>query len=197
MFARFKLQTDPMFADLPGLLAEEQNRIRSILDIGCGYGVPGCWCLELCNKAKLVGIDPDAERVRVAALAMGERAEVIVSGDSQLPHLPEPVDLVLLLDMLHYLDDESVKKLFANSYGAMAENGLLLIRYVIVPENREVSRAWKLENWRTGIRGGKACYRTQERMAALLADGGFQVEVNQVTSRNEELVWLSGRVVKK
>jgi len=197
MFARFKLQSDPMFADLPALLEKENDRVHTILDIGCGYGVPGCWCLEFCRNAQLVGLDPDTERVRVAALAMGKRGELHVSRDSKLPDLTDSADLVLLLDMLHYLDDESVKKLFANCHGVMAENGLLLIRYVIIPENRAVSWSWKLEDWRAGLRGGKAYYRTQKTMAALLAGSGFRVEVNSISNRDEELVWLSGRVVKK
>jgi uncharacterized protein len=197
MFARFKLKFDPMFEDLPGLLGKQKDAIHTILDIGCGYGVPGCWCLEYCKNAKLVGLDPDAERIRVATLAMGERAELLTNMASELPDLAEPADLVLVLDMLHYLDDASVTKLLANCFTGMAHDGLLLIRYVIYPKERAVSWSWKLEDRRTKSRGGMAHYRTTETMAIFLENAGFNVEKNMVTKTDAELVWLAGRANKK
>jgi len=80
MFARYKLRLDPMFTDLPKILAqgmENDRQVRTILDIGCGYGVPACWCLEYCPQAAVYGIDPDPERIRVAALATGSRGTMI------------------------------------------------------------------------------------------------------------------------
>ncbi len=196
MFARFKLKTDPMFVDLPDLLKNQRSEIHTILDIGCGYGVPGSWCLEYCENAKLTGLDPDAERIRVAGLAMEERAEFLTNSAADLPDLAKPADLVLVLDMLHYLDDESVKKLFANCFAVMASGGMLLIRYVIYPQKRAVSWSWKLEDMRTKSRGGKAHYRTTDEMAAFIKNAGFSVEVNMVTQTDEELVWLAGRALK-
>lgn len=196
MFSRFKLQSDPMFTDLPELLSNRRAQIRTILDIGCGYGVPGCWCLEYCENANVTGIDPDPERIRVAALAMGERGHLLESSAAELPSLPEPADLVLVLDMLHYLDDESVKTLFANCFIAMADKGTLLIRSVIRPSARKKSWSWKLEDLRVRISGGVAYYRSREEMAKFLTDAGFCVEVNTVTKANDELVWLKGRADK-
>ncbi len=197
MFARFKLKTDPMFADLPDLLAKRRERIRLILDIGCGYGVPGCWCLEYCTNAKLIGLDPDLERTRVARLAMGDRGRVITQMASSLPSLKEPADLVLVLDMLHYLDDAAVGQLFTNCFSAMANDGILLIRYVIYPESRGVSWAWRLEDMRAKRWGERAYYRTRKEMALLAEKTGFVVETNSVTTSDEELVWLLARVERK
>ena len=74
VFARCKLGCDPMFSDLPGLLAEGNvKKIQKIYDIGCGYGVPACWFLECFPESRVYGIDPNPERVRVAALATGDR----------------------------------------------------------------------------------------------------------------------------
>ncbi len=196
MFARFKLQTDPMFIDLPELLKNNCKQIRTILDIGCGYGVPGSWCLEYCENAKLTGIDPDPERIRVAGLAMGERGHLLESRAAELPSLPEPADLILVLDMLHYLDDASVKMLFANCFTAMGDKGILLIRYVIRPSVKKYSWSWKLEDLRAKISGGAVHYRSREDMANFLAEAGFCVEVNRITKTNDELVWLTGRADK-
>lgn len=196
MFARFKLQSDPMFRDLPQLLAGDRERIKTLLDIGCGYGVPGCWCLEYLPHATLVGLDPGPERVRVAALAMGNRARILEDRASDLPVLPEAPDLVLLLDMLHYLDKQSIRTLFANCFQTMADKGLLLTRFVIRPANTP-SWSWKLEEYRIQLSGGETHYRSAATMAALMEEAGFHIETNKTSATNAELIWLVGRACKK
>ncbi len=195
MFARCKLQYDPMFTDLPELLTEEQDVTRTILDIGCGYGVPGCWCLEFFPQAVLYGVDPDQERVRVAALAMGERGKIVEDAAPDLPALPAAPDLILLLDMLHYLDTSSVSTLFANCFQSMADGGVLLARFVIRPDTAP-SWSWKLEEYRIRLSGGKTYYRNAKQMAALMENAGFQVKINMVSHSNSELVWLKGCAVR-
>jgi predicted RND superfamily exporter protein len=196
MFARFKLQCDPMFSDLPKLLITDRARIQTILDIGCGYGVPGCWCLEYCPNAKVFGLDPDSERVRVAGLAMANRGEMLEAMAPDLPVLPNSPDLVLLLDMLHYLDDDSIAVLFANCYKAIADKGLLLTRFVIRP-TATPSWAWKLEEYRIRISGGKTYYRSADKMAELMGNAGFHIETNMTTESNTEMIWLMGRAGKE
>jgi predicted exporter/SAM-dependent methyltransferase len=196
MFARFKLQTDPMFTDLRELLKSRREQIRTILDIGCGYGVPGCWCLEYCKNAKLTGLDPDPERIRVAGFAMGDRGRVLESRASTLPSLSEPADLILVLDMLHYLDDESAKTLFIDCFSAISDKGILLIHYVSKPPGQKRSWAWKLEDFRVKLSGGVAYYRSPNAVAKFLTETGFCVEVNMVSKANSEMVWLLGRADK-
>lgn len=194
MFARFKLQSDPMFNDLPRFLEHDRKRISSILDIGCGYGVPGCWCLEHMPQATLFGIDPDTERVRVAALAMGQRGEILANMAPDLPAIPKAPDLILLLDMLHYLDDESVLSLFRRCFRVMDNRGLLLARYVL--KTNRPSWSWKLEEYRLRLRGGAGNYRSANTMTALMEEAGFQVEINETSPDNSELNWLMGRANK-
>lgn len=195
MFARFKLQSDPMFTDLPELLADDRESVETILDIGCGYGVPGCWCLDYFPHAKIFGLDPDSERVRVAALAMGKQGEILEDMAPDLPDLANPPDLVLLLDMLHYLDDASVITLFRNCFQTLNNRGLLLTRFVIRPDCPP-SWSWKLEDRRVRLSGEQAHYRTQERMVEFMEQAGFAIESNTVTKTNNELIWLMGRANK-
>ncbi|MBU1138609.1 MAG: MMPL family transporter [Proteobacteria bacterium] len=195
MFARFKLKSDPMFGDLATLLADHKKDVTMVLDIGCGYGVPGCWCLEYFPQAKIIGIDPDPERVRVAALAMGERGDIRQDMAPQLPLLPRPADLVLLLDMLHYLDDETITTLFANCFEALTHGGILVIRFVIHPD-LPPSKSWMLEHYRIKFSGGTPWYRSSEKMAELMRKAGFIVERNMVSQSNPELVWIIGRAEK-
>ncbi|WP_339136225.1 MAG: MMPL family transporter [Candidatus Electrothrix sp. GW3-4] len=195
MFARFKLRYDPMFADLPDMLVrgqQGQGGIRTVIDIGCGYGVPACWCLEQYPGAEVFGIDPDPERVRSATIAFAGQGRAVCGYAPELPSTPGPADLVLLLDMFHYLDDETAATVLRKSFQALGENGILVTRFVIRPPGR-LSWSWYLEDWRIRSGGGQAYYRPADRMAAFMRQAGFTVVYNEVSAVNRELVWMVGR----
>lgn len=191
MFARFKIQYDPMFSDLPRMLKGVENR-ATIIDIGCGYGVPACWCLEQYPDAKVYGLDPNPERVRVAALAIGDRGGAIVGWAPEMPDVPRPADVVLLLDMMHCLDDETVATVFKKSFEALKENGILVTRFVLPPTHRP-SWSWHLEDKRIQLSGGSVWYRSAETIAKMIEKAGFEVTVNEVSTANSELVWMVSR----
>lgn len=192
MFARFKLRFDPMFNDLPRMLAQKED-IKTIIDIGCGYGVPACWFLERFEQATVFGIDPDPERVRVAAIATGTRGTITRGWAPEMPPVSgDPAEVVLLLDMLHYLDEQTVRSVFTGSFAALAPGGILVTRFVIRPTGRP-SWFWKIEDTRIKISGQRPWYHSAERMAGLMAEVGFVVIVNEVSTANAELVWMVGR----
>ena len=188
MFARFKLRFDPIFSDLPRMLAAGKD-IRTILDIGCGYGVPACWCLEHVPGARVAAIDPDPERVRIAAIALGDRGSVTRGWAPDLPPLPGgTADVVLLLDMLQNLDDGSVAVLAQRCRQILAPGGIMVVRFTILPGGRP-SWVWRLEDARIRAAGRQTHYRTPEAMAGLLQAAGFRIIVNEVAA-NPELGWL-------
>jgi SAM-dependent methyltransferase len=196
MFARFKLKYDPMFAELPKMLSHQETaEVRCIADIGCGYGVPACWCLEHFADARLYGMDPDPERVRVASFAVGDRGSICRGWAPEIPSLPGPSQVFLLLDMLHYTDDDTAAALFAKGYQSLAAGGILVSRFVIRPEGKP-SWYWLFEEKRARLSGFTTHYRTDTEMAAMLTRAGFTVVVNEVTAANPELVWLVGLVNK-
>ncbi|OQX09660.1 MAG: hypothetical protein BWK76_21925 [Desulfobulbaceae bacterium A2] len=194
LFARIKLRSDPLFNDLPRLLAGREM-CRSILDIGCGFGVPACWCLEHFPAARIAALEPDAERVRVARLVLGRRGSVIQGLAPALPPLPDAegdgADIVLLLDMLHYLDDATVTSLFQASFQAMAPSALLLLRCSTPAAHK--SWLWRLEEWRIRRSGTTPHFRPLAEVAELLRQAGFDVTVQELTAHNPELAWLVGR----
>ncbi len=195
MFVRFKLQFDPMFKELPRMLAHRKH-VATMLDIGCGYGVPACWCLEYFTQARIYGIDPDPERVRVAAIGTGERGRITVGWAPDLPVVDRPIDVVLLLDMLHHLDDATVSTLLKKSYMALDHQGILVTRFVIMPSGRP-SWSWHLEDRRIKIAGRNPWYRAGEKIAQMLQEAGFMISIHEVSEGNPELVWIVGRADKE
>jgi uncharacterized protein len=190
LFARFKLKRDPLFNELE-LILEERQGINTILDIGCGYGVPACWCLEYLPKAEVIGIDPDPERVRVARIAVKERGTIIEGAAPELPSIPNRVDLVLLLDILHYLDDQQLKETLIRSWKLLAPGGLLIVRFVIRLANKR-SLYWYIEDFRTKTTGITASYRTTNDLTGIMTASGFDV-LQVLSTANKELFWIVGQ----
>lgn len=177
------------------MLAQRKN-VATLLDIGCGYGVPACWCLEYFAQARVYGIDPDPERVRVAAIGTGDRGRITTGWAPDLPVVEGPVDVILLLDMLHHLDDATVSTLFKKSYMALGHQGILVARFVVKPSGRP-SWLWHLEDWRIKIAGRNPWYRSGEKVGQLLQEAGFMIAINEVSESNPELVWMVGRADKE
>lgn len=194
MFARFKLRFDPLFSDLPQIL-KSRKEIRTILDIGCGYGVPACWCLEQYPETQVIGIDPDPERIRVAGKVTGERGLMTVGAAPDLPDLPHSVDVILLLDMLHYLDDRQVAATLEKGYQLLDTNGILAVRFVIRPLGRR-SFYWFVEDFRVRLTGIRPCYRSLKDMIQIMEKCGFTI-LPPHTTGNNELVWAVGQASKK
>ena len=188
LFVRGKLRFDPMFRDLPALLPQGRE-ICNIYDIGCGFGVPACWLLEYFSGSRVFGIDPDTGRVRVAALASGERGRIRRAWATDRPELPEPADLVLLLDMLHYLDDGALQTTLEQVRACMTTEGLVLIRHSQRSQGRRSWR-WYLEDKRVHLRGHQTFYRNPEQLAGQMESLGFTVLHSALTDTDRELAWL-------
>ncbi len=191
IFARFKLKSDPLFCELPNLL-QETRHVKRVLDIGCGYGVPACWCLEQFPGAHVVGIDPDPERVRVAGMVVSNRGTIIEGAAPDLPQEQEKFDLVLLLDMLHYLDDNQLQQTLDRARSLLRPGGQLAARFVVRPLKKR-SWYWYVEDMRTRLTGSKASYHETQDLKSLMSTTGF-TQVGISASANSELFWLVGRV---
>ncbi len=188
IFARFKIMLDPMFRELHQYV---QNP-RRIIDVGCGYGVPAVWLLEIYPRAKVFGLDPDEERVLIANRVIGERGFVQTGLAPDLPHVDGPVDYVTMLDMLHYLDDAALRLVLGRIYEKLEAGGTLLIRATI-PSGRKVP--WKrwIEALHLKLIKTPERFRLENEIAGFMSAAGFEVEVHQSPTPGVEEKWFVGR----
>lgn len=193
LFARFKLKYDVMFDELPQLL-NGTGALRTVLDIGCGYGVPGCWILGRYGDATVYGIDPDGERIRVASRVFGQRGHAVCDLAPNIPLAPEPADAAFLLDIIHFLDNHDLQLTFQRLCNAMHPNAVLIIRAVVPPESGNYSRLWRIDAVRRKFAGMPAYFRTTDDIVAMLASAGFHTEQKTHSGGNEESVWLIAKV---
>jgi SAM-dependent methyltransferase len=139
-FARGKLRHDPVFAALlaRGLVPDNAR----LLDLGCGQGVllallvaareqyragrwPAGWPAPP-SRASLRGIEILPADVRRARLALGGDAE-IVEADLRRAEVT-PADVIVLMDVVHYLEPAAQARLLAAIADALAPGGLFLMR---------------------------------------------------------------------
>lgn len=187
IFARFKILIDPMFQELDRYV---QNP-RRIIDIGCGYGIPATWLLEIYPQAKVFGLEPDEERVLIVRRAVGSRGSVEVGRAPDLPGVEGSVDYVLMLDMLHLIADEELQLVLRRIYEKLETGGTLLIR-ATVPSERKVP--WKRWIEKTCLRLAKMPqrFRQEKEIAGFMAAAGFKVKVHGSPTDGVEEKWFVG-----
>lgn len=139
-FTRNKLRYDPVFLAVleSGLI---QSNMR-VLDLGCGQGLllallhvaqnqyqSGLWPNtrpEPASHLDLRGVELPNSKAAIARLALGSAAK-IESLDLSQCEIPA-ADVVLLFDVLHYLDANAQVSLISRITRAIPAGGLLRVR---------------------------------------------------------------------
>jgi len=184
-FARFKILCDPMFPRLADFIKNPKN----IIDIGCGYGVPSSWLLELYPQARIFAVEPDSSRAFIASKAYGASGEVVVGSAPDLPSVSGKFDTALLLDIIHYLNDEDLRKSLKWIRTRLIRNGILIIR-VTIPSAKRFPWERLLEYYRVKMLKINAYFRTDTKLKKLIQESGFKVKLVESTAKKREETWI-------
>jgi SAM-dependent methyltransferase len=188
VFARMKMMIDPMFKELDKYV---QNP-RRIIDIGCGYGIPATWLLEIYSQAEVYGLEPDEIRVLIASYAIGNRGRVEAGRAPDLPEVDGAVDYVLMLDMLHLIDDKEVQIVFQWIYEKLSLDGTLLVRATIPSDKRNPWMRW-IETTRLKMTHAPNRFRGEKEIVDFMKKTGFTVNVYASDTKGIEEKWFVGR----
>jgi len=182
-FVRGKLRHDPLYHILHERF--EGAGDRTVLDLGCGRGI----ALSLLDAARrvdgagavapgeLLGVDRNAAAVRVAQAALGGRATIEVA--DLATYEPPGADVILLLDVLHYLDAEPQERLLARACRALRPGGLLLVREPDASRGLRFLLTRSSERCMAILRGHlrqRFHYRTEALWLAMLRGHGLDVK---------------------
>jgi|GEM_PF-248563 len=189
-FARGKLRRDPIyFALLKQGLLPDQGRL---LDLGCGQGIllallaaarkqfeTGAWPKDWPApplKLAMQGIELREDSVRTAQRVL-EDGITVEQGDLRQASLT-PCSVVVILDVLHYLDEASQRKLLERVAASLEAGGVLLVR----EGNAAAGISFQITQWAeriAGIAHGHLWlpmhYRSTAQWIGLLEDLGFAV----------------------
>ncbi len=188
VFARCKIMMDPMFEELDRYVKNP----RRIIDIGCGFGVPATWLLEIYPQAKVFGLEPDEERVLIANRVIGARGRVEIGRAPDLPEVDGPVDHVMMLDMLHLITDEELQLVLQRIYDKLETGGTLLVRATVRSAKKVPWKRW-IETTRLKIIGMRQHFRHEDEIAGLMLTAGFAVTVHISLTVGVEEKWFVGK----
>ena len=145
----------------------------------------------------MYGLDPDPERVRVAALAWGKRGQAVVGAAPELPQTPQRIDLALMLDMAHHLTGDGLLTTLKDLHTRLQPDGRLVMR-VIVPTGKKWPWEQTMEVIRFRYLGiGRPRYRGTDELTKAFETAGFQVETIEPTAKGREETWVIARLTKK
>ncbi|HEV7575403.1 MAG TPA: class I SAM-dependent methyltransferase [Caldimonas sp.] len=189
-FARGKLRWDPVFCHLVarGLIAPRTR----VLDIGCGQGLlaslvaaaaraarqgrwPSDWA-EAPVDVRVSGIELLARDVARARDALGDGTD-IVCADMRTTAF-SAVDIVVLLDVLHYVSVAEQDAVLARVRAALPIGGRLVLRVGDAAARRGFAASRWVDRIVTLLRGqgiGRQAGRTLAAWQARLAELGFAV----------------------
>ena len=192
-FARGKLGRDPVFRGLieRGLIGERRRRV---VDIGCGQGLfasllaamatmqaqPGRWPATWPATpagAEYTGIELMPKDVARAETSIGHLrpAPRFVCEDMCTAAMP-PCDLVVILDVLHYVDHAAQEGVLRRVRSALQPGGRLLLRVGDMASRRGFAISQWVDRTVTRIRGHQVSPtwgRTVAEWTALLQRFGF------------------------
>ncbi|MBT7624473.1 MAG: methyltransferase domain-containing protein, partial [Flavobacteriaceae bacterium] len=101
-----------------------------VYDLGCGYGFLSCFLHLRSEDREIIGIDYDSDKVNIAQnyFMFKNLPNLRFSDQTILDAKLENPDVILLNDVLHYLDKKSQSSVLINCFKNLNENGVILIR---------------------------------------------------------------------
>jgi SAM-dependent methyltransferase len=200
-YAQGKLRFDAVFFTLVrrGLIPDDAR----VVDLGCGQSLlasvllaarrqfetgawPRAWPAPPANLL-LHGIELEDEIAQWGRIALGDAVR-IETGNVSESVLPA-ADVIVLLDVLHYLDQDAQSRLLENAAHALQGGGRLLMRVADASAGlsfhltRLGDRLGTLSHFGQRMRFPRMTCRTATQWTSLLRQLGFQVEVEPIDGR--------------
>ncbi len=195
-YAKGKTRWDPAYPAVAEILRKSPH---ALLDIGCGVGLLAAYLREAGCRQRLLGIEPDANKVDVAMahIAPAYPHTEFVVGDARA--LPEFSGDVVMLDVLHYMDRDGQMAVLRQVASRVAPGGCALIRttfrdrswryYATMAEEVVV----RVSGW---IRGGCCQFPTRAEVLAPFSGSQWTATVRPMWGRtpfNSHLIEIRRR----
>ncbi len=171
IYAHGKIWLDPGY---PAVREELRGSALPLLDLGCGVGLLASYLRAGGFKARIEGVDADPGKIEIANRAVADERTSFAAGDVR--DFTTWSGNVVMLDVIHYLDDAAQRALVAKIVAGVAPGGVALIRLTLDEPNWRFA-ATKVEEWWIQLsrwipaRGGN--FPTRGKMDAAFPGGEF------------------------
>jgi uncharacterized protein (DUF2062 family)/2-polyprenyl-3-methyl-5-hydroxy-6-metoxy-1,4-benzoquinol methylase len=130
-FVRWKLRLDRIFellwSESDCLIPSPISGPKSVVDLGCGYGIALAVIASRNPGIRLEGCDLDENRIRVGDQALKPLDARLIVEDMRKFELSNP-DFILMIDVLQYLDPQEQRTLLKRCCAALRPQGKLIFR---------------------------------------------------------------------
>jgi 2-polyprenyl-3-methyl-5-hydroxy-6-metoxy-1,4-benzoquinol methylase len=150
---------------------------RRVLDIGCGFGLFGCYFSALNSNLKYRGIDINSKRIqtaRQAAERLGLENIEFDGLDARELEIDDQYDAILMIDLLHHIDDQAKSRLLTQCIQHLTPGGRLIIKDVTTHPTYQLAFTWALDVLMT--RGFEMWYWDEQRFFTELGQHFSRVE---------------------
>ena len=122
-------------------------------------------------------------------MVVGKRGVITHGRAPDMPIVEEPVDLAIMLDVLHYLKDDVLEMTLNKLFNKLRTGSCLIVRASIPPERR-FPWVWWLENFKFRLLRTPSYYRSVEQIKKMIVQAGFKIEQIEPSGTNGELAWF-------
>lgn len=121
---------------------------RRVLDIGCGFGLFGCYFSSMYPEMSYTGYDLNEGRVdqaNRAAKKLGLQNVDFKIGDARDLEIGDEFDAILMVDLLHHIDDPAKARLLEACRAHLAADGRLIVKDVTTHPFFKIAFTWALD----------------------------------------------------
>ncbi|MBK6693827.1 MAG: class I SAM-dependent methyltransferase [Myxococcales bacterium] len=169
----------PKLLSVMDLLLPDEGRI---LDVGCGFGLFAAYFGQTHPGRSIVGVDPNARRVKLArhvASELGLDGHSFEVGDVRQARLEGPFAGAYVLDVMHHIPAAEQEPTLARMADLLAPGGVLLIKDITTEPLHGLLFTEALDRLMVGLNEPLA-YRHHGAWGEMLTRLGFKVRIVRV-----------------
>lgn len=155
---------------------------KRILDVGCGFGLFGCYFSSMYPEIEYCGYDLNErriERANLAAKRLGLGNAQFKVGDARDLEIDQEYDAVMMVDLLHHIDDGAKSVLLEICASHLAPDGRLIIKDVTTKPFHKIAFTWALDVVMT--KGFEMWYWNEDKVYHNLRQHFDRIEMYPIT----------------
>lgn len=155
-------------------IADYVPKEGTIMDVGCGYGLIDMYLAKTSKKRRVLASELNSKRVEIASAVAADIENVKFVAEDLITNKPnEPIDCILLVDLLHHVDYQSQQGLINSIKQILKEGGKLVIKDMDVKP--KFKYYWNLVHDKIMTKGDPLFFIGCKELASSLESQGFFV----------------------